>query len=63
MPLFGCGDSFDEIEFEKLPSKFVLKCNHGRGWNLVVHSKEELDIHELKEQFDSWIMHFVRVLN
>lgn len=56
VPLLGCWDSFDEIEFEKLPSEFVLKCNHGRGWNLVVHNKEELDLYELKEQFDSWMM-------
>lgn len=56
VPLLGCWDSFDEIGFEKLPSEFVLKCTHGRGWNLVVHNKEELDLHELKEQFDSWMM-------
>lgn len=56
VPLLGCWDSFDEIEFEKLPSEFVLKCSHGRGWNLEVYNKEELDLQGLKEQFDSWMM-------
>ena len=56
VPLLGCWDSFDEIDFEKLPSEFVLKCNHGSGWNLVVHNKEDLNFPKVKEQFDSWMM-------
>lgn len=56
VPLLGCWDSFDEIDFKKLPNEFVLKCNHGSGWNMEVQNKEELDLPVLKEQFDSWMM-------
>lgn len=56
LPLFGCWDFFDEIEFEKLPDEFMLKCTHGRGWNIAVYNKAELGFLKLKEQFDSWMM-------
>lgn len=56
IPMLGNWDSFDDIDFEKLPNEFVLKCNHGRGWNSVVYDKGGLDLQELKEKFDSWMM-------
>ncbi len=56
LPLFGCWDFFDEIEFEKLPDEFMLKCTHGEGWNVTIYNKTELDFLRLKEQFDSWMM-------
>lgn len=56
IPLFGCWDTFDDIDFEKLPNEFVIKCTHGNGWNMMIHNKAELNFSETKEQFDSWMM-------
>lgn len=31
IPLLGVWDSFEQINFDPLPNKFVLKCNHDSG--------------------------------
>ena len=31
IPLLGVWDRFDDIDFDKLPDKFMLKVNHGAG--------------------------------
>ena len=36
IPLLGVWDCFDDIDFDKLPDKFMLKVNHGAGWNIAV---------------------------
>lgn len=37
IPLYGTWDHFDEIDFDRLPGQFVLKCNHDSG-NVVICS-------------------------
>lgn len=54
-PLLGVWDSFDEIDFSSLPQRFVLKANHGSGWNLIVKDKDRLDMVEAKKQVDLWM--------
>jgi hypothetical protein len=39
---FVC-DRFEEIDFERLPDKFVIKTNHGSGWSLIVEDKRAFD--------------------
>lgn len=56
IPILGVWDSFDEIDFNSLPNKFVLKCNHGSDMNLVVKDKNKLDMSEAKRLFDQWMM-------
>ena len=46
--LIGSWDSVDEIEWNSLPNKFVLKCNHGCGYNIICNNKEKFDIHDAK---------------
>lgn len=41
IPLLGVWDTFDEIDFSKLPSKFVLKTNNASGTNIIVEDKEK----------------------
>lgn len=55
IPLYGVWDTFDEIDFEKLPESFVLKCNHGSKMNLFVKDKNSIDRNELKKQIDMWM--------
>lgn len=55
IPLLGVWDSFDEIDFDELPDRFVLKANHGSGWNIIVQDKSRFDREAAKEKFDTWM--------
>lgn len=50
VPLIGAWDSADDIDFDKLPDKFVMKCNHDCGI-LVCRDKDSLDIEQVKKDF------------
>ena len=55
VPLIGVYDSFDEIDFSKLPEKFVIKCNHDSGSVYVCENKENLNIKSLKLKYDYYL--------
>lgn len=55
IPLLGVWDSYSAIPFDKLPQKFVMKTNHGAGWNLIVEDKNKLNHKEEKKRFDRWL--------
>ena len=48
-------DSPDEINITELPDQFVLKTNHGSGYNILVYNKSELDIEWAKRQLSHWL--------
>ena len=54
IPLLGAWDTFDEIDFDKLPSKFVLKLNHGCGFNYFVPDKDRLDYADARRKIEQW---------
>lgn len=53
--LIGIFDSVDEINFEKLPDKFVLKSTNGCKNVLIVNDKESLDIDRIKRLLYKWL--------
>lgn len=55
IPLLGVYDKFEDIDFDKLPNQFVIKCNHGSGWNIIVKDKSKLNLAETKEKLDKWL--------
>ena len=55
IPLYGVYDRFEDIDFSKLPEKFVIKCNHGCGYNIIVTDKSALDLDEVKNKLDKWL--------
>jgi len=55
IPMVGVWDSFDEIDFDKMPDQFALKANHGSGWNLIVKDKTQFDKNTAKKKFDIWM--------
>lgn len=55
VPLIGVYGSFKEIDFDRLPDSFVLKCNHGCGWNAIVYDKSSEDLSKWEELFTSWL--------
>lgn len=54
-PLYGVWTDADEIDFEKLPEKFVLKCNHGSGYNIVCKDKKDFDPESARKQLHAWM--------
>jgi hypothetical protein len=55
VPLIGVYDSVKDIPWEELPQKFVLKCTHGSGTNIICKDKDSLDIEAAKKQLDKWM--------
>lgn len=55
IPLLGVWDKPEDIDFDKLPDKFVLKVNWGSGQNIIVKDKSTLDIKETKEKLRNWL--------
>jgi len=44
IPTLGLYDSFAEIDFDKLPRQFVLKCTHDSGSVVICKDKKNFDI-------------------
>ena len=55
VPLLGVYNSFDEIDFDKLPEQFVLKVNHSCGGNIICKNKNEIDRKKMKKDFTRWL--------
>lgn len=53
--LYGVWDRAGEIDFGKLPDKFVLKTNNSCGKVILVHDKSELNAGETRRMLDSWV--------
>ena len=51
IPLIGVWDKIEDVEFDKLPKQFVLKCTHDSGGILVCKDKDKLDIKETRKWF------------
>lgn len=55
VPLLWTGDRPKEIPFDELPSKFVIKANHGCKYNLIVKDKTKLDKIKATLQLRKWL--------
>ena len=53
--LVGAYDSVEEIDWDILPQRFALKCNHGCDMNLLVKDKSKLDIEGAKQKIKGWM--------
>lgn len=52
IPTLGVWDSFDEIDFDKLPNQFVLKTNHSGGNSgvIICKDKNKFDIESARKK-------------
>ncbi len=53
--LYGVWTNPDDIDFQSLPNKFVLKCNYFYHMNLVVTDKSQLDIPATCQLLHTWL--------
>lgn len=52
IPTLGIYNNFDEIDFNKLPNQFVIKCTHDSGGLVIVTDKSKLDIKKAKKKIN-----------
>lgn len=53
--LYGVYRHASEIDWDQLPSQYVLKCNHGCGWNIIVKDSAALDRAAAAKELDGWL--------
>lgn len=57
IPTLGVWGSFEDIEWEKLPKQFVLKCNHDSGGLVICRDKQSLDIELARKKINKCLKH------
>lgn len=55
VPLIGVWDAAEEIRWEDLPGEFVLKCNHGCAYNILVPDKDKADKKAISKRLNKWL--------
>lgn len=53
--LYEVYEDIDEINFDDLPDKFVMKVTHGCGQNLICTDKSKIDWKHEKTRFSKWL--------
>lgn len=57
VPNYGVYRSFEEIDFERLPEKFVLKATHGCDMNYICTDKSRMNLKEVRKKVNFWLHH------
>lgn len=52
IPCLGVWNHFDEIDFNKLPNQFVLKCTHDSGGLIICKDKSTLDLKQARKKIE-----------
>lgn len=52
IPLLGVYNSFEDIDFDKLPEQFVLKCNHDSGSVVICTDKNNFNFEYAKKKLN-----------
>ena len=52
IPTLGVWDRFEDIDFDALPDRFVLKCTHDSGGLVIVRDKSQLDRKAAKSKIE-----------
>lgn len=55
IPTLGVYNSYDEIDFSKLPEKFVLKPNHTSGNVYICNDKNNINYNKLRKMCNKWL--------
>lgn len=53
--LYGVWKTPEEIDWDVLPDAFVMKCNHGCGYNLLCPDKSAFNKAEAAAQLEQWL--------
>lgn len=53
--LYGVYERAEDIDYSKLPPRFIIKTNHGSGTNVIVNDKQKLDIEQTNRTLNKWL--------
>lgn len=53
IPSYGVWENFEDIQFDKLPEQFVLKCTHDNKSTVICHNKSTFDFDSAKEKLEN----------
>lgn len=52
---YGIYDKAEDIRWKSLPNSFVIKCNHGSGYNYICEEKAEVNTEKIVSTLKSWM--------
>ena len=55
VPILKIYNDSNEINLNELPDKFVLKCNHGVGMNIICNNKNKFNLTKAKDLLNNWM--------
>ena len=55
VPILKIYNNVDDINLDELPEKFVLKCNHGSGMNIICKDKKSFNLGKAKQKLKKWM--------
>ena len=55
VPNIAVWNKVEDIDFSLLPDKFVLKCNHGSGMNIIVKNKSQFNQVDALNKLRQWM--------
>ena len=55
IPLIATYEKTQDMDWNSLPDKFVIKCNHGSGMNLIIKDKSVIDFEKVKQVLNTWL--------
>ncbi len=55
IPLIATYDTFEEIDFKKLPKEYVVKCNHDSGSTRIIDKSHPLNKKELQKDYHYYL--------
>lgn len=57
IPMLGVWNTFDDIDFDKLPDAFVLKCTHDSGGVVICKSKKDFNKLTARKKIENCLNH------
>lgn len=52
---YGVWNKVEDINFNILPDKFVIKCTHDSGSVIIVRNKNDIDLKKVKKKVNKWL--------
>lgn len=53
--LYGVYDNAFEIEWDKFPTQFIVKCTHGCGYNIICRDKHTFNMVKAEKKLTRWL--------
>lgn len=53
--IYGVYNTVEEIDFEKIPDRFVMKLTNGSGYNIICKHKTKNTEKYIKKRFEKWL--------